>query len=517
MHDIICPNCGELFLGYDVAFDMSDYVLSLLYENTKDEEAVRQVKFKYYVDEEAILNSNPGENKEIIRCSNPGGPNPSDPAFSFHVTGSVLYDYIYSKSDFKHKAELDTVLEQLLPAVNGNDYSKISPLNLSQISSLYHILFGVSDKLIGEISIDDEYVRTAIKILVHLYENRHSQIGVDYKVAIYSSNNNGIPGYNVPDILFVKTGAVYKRISKCCRFCGKELPGEFGYYKMKPVVLLGSHSSGKTSYLLGLLNTVLSRPPFITSDPIKTATLSNDFNLKAFMKNIERFRAGLAPEKTDFENVPILNIKVKDTIYSFIDWPGEKFISGAGTDDDYVYKSRRVITRARHILFFMPPEQIDETLPAKEEGVRFDIMDLSASLSWHLSFPEKKRFASVIFIANKVDEHRGRINSDGLFNQINGKQEIHIFNGQAWQETEYIGIDASTKNFIMQKHPALFGALNNLSMGGAHYEKYYIPVAPYGHDAPKEKTEGENAAVIMRGFLSGLPFLRILKTDHIIK
>jgi len=30
MHDIICPNCGERFLGYDVAFDMASYVLPLL-------------------------------------------------------------------------------------------------------------------------------------------------------------------------------------------------------------------------------------------------------------------------------------------------------------------------------------------------------------------------------------------------------------------------------------------------------------------------------------------------------
>ncbi len=515
MHDIICPNCGELFLGYDVAFDMSEYVWPLLCANAKDEDAVKAVKFKYYVDEESILNSNPAENKELIHCANPGGPNPTDPAFSFHLNGKVLYDYIFSKSDFNSPMELDAILNQLKPAVKGNDYSKITPLQLSQISPLYHILFDVSDKLVGEISIEDEYVRTAIRILVHIFDNKTSNNALDYKVSIYSSNNNGIAGYHVPDILFVKSGAMYKRIAKCCRFCGKELPAEFGYYKMKPVVLLGSHSSGKTSYLLGLLNTVISRPPFISSDKVKTATLLQDFNLKAFMKNIDRFKSGLTPEKTDFENVPILNLKVKDTIYSFIDWPGEKFISGAGTDDDYVYKSRRVITRARHILFFMPPEQIDETLPKNEENVTFDVMDLSASLSWHLAFPEKKRFASLMFVANKVDLHRGRVNADILFNQINGKQEVNVFDGQNWNENEYAAINRCTEEFIKQKHPALFGAFNGINMGSSNYQKFFVPVAPYGYDAPKDKVEGQNT-VVMRGFLSGLPFLRILKTDNII-
>jgi len=40
MHDIICPNCGERFLGYDVAFDMASYVLPLLCAKQDDQEKV---------------------------------------------------------------------------------------------------------------------------------------------------------------------------------------------------------------------------------------------------------------------------------------------------------------------------------------------------------------------------------------------------------------------------------------------------------------------------------------------
>ncbi len=528
MHDIICPNCGEIFLGYDVAFDMSDYVLPLLYSDSTMEEAVRQVKFKYYVDEESIINSNPKGNMELLHCTNPGGPNPTDQSFTFHLSGKVLYDYVFSKSYFATQQEFDAVLSQIKPAVKNKDYSKITPLMLSRISSLYHTLFAVSDKLVGDISIDDEYVRTAIQILVYIFDNKANQANViDYSVCIYSSNMNNIKGYHVPDILFVRVGAMYKKIAKCCRFCGKVLPSEFGYYKMKPVVLLGSHSSGKTSYILGLLDTVLSKPPFLTSDKVKTATLLQDFNLKAFMDNIARFRNGIGAKKTDFEDVPILNLKVSDTIYSFIDWPGEKFITGTGAttiassgigsaDEDYLYKSRRVITRARHVLFFMPPEQIVTNIKSSEEDVTFNVMDLSAALAWHLAFPEKKRFASLTIVANKADKLKESRNYANLSNQIEAKQEIHVYDGQNWNEAEFNAINSACVEFMSLEHPSLYGALSGISAGSNTYERYYLAVAPYGYTAASDMPDDNAEVKPNRGMLCGLPFLRILKTDGII-
>ncbi len=516
MHDIICPNCGELFLGYDVAFDMSEYVLPLLYGNSIYEEAVRQVKFKYYVDEETILNSNPGVAPELIECTNPGGPGMNSEKFSFRVNGKMLYDYVFAKSGFAGEEELEEVLMQLKDAVDANEFAKITPLTLSQISTLYHILFDASDLMVGDISTDDEHVRTAIRILVYLYENREGTQSLDLKVCIYSSNCNQIPDYKVPDILFVNSGGRDKKIKKCCRFCGRELPAEFGYYKMKPVVLLGSHSAGKTSYLLSLLNAVMHEHPFVDSESrnVATTTLNGDFNLHAFMNNIERFRKGMAPEKTDFQNVPILNLKVRDTIYSFIDWPGEKFINGAGTDEDYVYKSRRVITQARHVMFFLPPEQIDLGLDAAEENVRFNVMDLQESLNWHLAFPERRKFKSLICVANKVDMLRGRPNTERMFDAIDRRNLIDIYSGSTWKEAEYKAVDEGLKNYIIQQYSALFGALNNTGS----FEKYYVPVAPYGYTVPQNKGDMTEQAgtVVLRGFLAGLPFLRILKSDRLI-
>ncbi len=517
MHDIICPNCGELFMGYDVAFDMSEYVLPLLYGNAKNEEAVRQVKFKYYVDEETILSSNPSMSPKLIECTNPGGPGMNSDVFSFRVNGKMLYDYVFSRSGFSSLEELELIFAQLKTAVDGNDFTKITPLNLSQISTLYHILFDVSDTMVGDISTTDEHVRTAIRILVYLYENKMSTQSLDLKVCIYSSNCNQISGYNVPDVLFVHSGGKDKRIKKCCRFCGRELPVEFGYYKMKPVVLLGSHSAGKTSYLLSLLNTVMHDLPFVdaANNKIATTTLNGDFNLHAFMNNIDRYRKGLAPEKTDFQNVPILNLKVADTIYSFIDWPGEKFISGAGTDEDYIYKSRRVITHARHVMLFMPPEQIDQALEASEENVRFNIMDLQESLNWHLAFPERRKFKSLICVCNKVDMLRDRPNTERMFDAIDNRNLISVYSANAWRENEYVAIDDSLKNYIMQQNSALFGVLKNVG----NFDRYYIPVAPYGYTVPQNKAgsaEKIGDAIILKGYLSGLPFLRILRTDRLI-
>ena len=297
MHDIICPNCGERFLGYDVAFDLSDYILPLLYSDMAMEDDVRSVQFKYFVDEEVIRLSNTETPESALICENPGGPRINEPSFPFNVSCKLLLDYIISKSGYSED-EMLQILEDIKPYVDRNAFHQVTPLQLNQISTLYHLLFGASKQLVGDISIDDAHVRTALKILTHIYdaaqeEDISSSMVLD--VCIYSSNMNNIPNYHVPDILFIKKNGYYERLKKCCRFCGKELPSEFGYYRMKPVVLLGSHASGKTSYLLSLLHAVQSKQPFIDNPKLTTTTLSNDFNLTAFMKNIERFRRGEEP------------------------------------------------------------------------------------------------------------------------------------------------------------------------------------------------------------------------------
>lgn len=521
MHDIICPNCGERFLGYDVAFDMASYVLPLLCAKQEDQEDVQAVKFRYYVDEDTIRKSNPQGNVALLRCNTPGGPGYNDTVFTFNVNGKMLFEYILSHVGPNNQQQLMSLFQAITELVDKKRFSDIQPIQLSQFSMLYHMLFGVSEQLISDISVEDEHVRTALQVVNHLYKNRTNEAPnhtLQFPVCIYSSNlNPGKKVQYVPDILFVQHNGVYERLRKCCRFCGSALPKEFGYYKMKPVVLLGSHAAGKTSYLLSLLHSVLAREPFISSHVSKVAakTLNDDVNLNAFMKNIDRFKNGQAPEKTDFTNVPILNLLVQDTIYSFIDWPGEKFISGEGADADYIYKSRRVITRARHVLFFLPPEQVDLSLPEPEEEVRFDVMRLNQSLTWHLSFPDSKRMKSLIYVINKVDKLRQRNNTEELFMKISGKDDYNVYS-DAWNQQEFSLITDSTAAYILHQNAELYHVLNNLSVGNMQVEKNYIPVAPYGKDVAINAEKEDRANVVHHGFLAGTPFLCILKKDGLI-
>lgn len=512
MHDIICPDCGERFLGYDIAFDMSKYVLPLLYYNNTETENVDGVDFKFYVDEETIRKSNVTESTDKLFCDNPGGPGAQDKAFPFIVHRKMLFEYVVSKSGYEEE-ELLGILEGLSGPVSKNDFSRITKLQLSQISMMYHVLFGVSKQLVDEISIDDEHVRTALKVLNHLYHGREEEDAahsLTFDVCIYSNNLNNTDKQYVPDILFVRRNVYYDILKKCCRYCGSTLPREFGYYKMKPVVLLGSHAAGKTSYLLSLLNTVLSNNPFTKELP--TVTLQDDDNLNAFMGNINRFRNGLSPVKTDFKNVPILNLKIKDTIYSFIDWPGEKFINGDGADADYIYKSKRVITRAQHILFFLPPEQIDDNIKTSEENVTFNVMNLGQSLSWHFSFPERKKIKSVTYVINKVDKLKGMNNTSELFNAIDGKSEIDLYSN-AWKSDVFDDMNTATERYIQQQNPQLYNVLNNVVIGNGKVTKNYLSVAPYGRDAAESQNSDK---VIHEGFLAGAPFLRIIAVDGLI-
>ena len=71
MHDIICPQCSESFIARDVVFDFSDYIPRLISDGTNDD-IVRSLGVKYYIDEEEILNNpaHPKLNlKQFIRLS----------------------------------------------------------------------------------------------------------------------------------------------------------------------------------------------------------------------------------------------------------------------------------------------------------------------------------------------------------------------------------------------------------------------------------------------------------------
>lgn len=516
MHDIICPNCGESFIASDVAFDLSEYVLSLLCSDPKDLEDVKSVGFKFYTDEDTIRKHTVPENDVPLLCESSMGPGMSGPWYPFVVSNQMLIDYMASELN------MDDTLEEVLDeikAIHGTRGASYTIRHLEVLRAVYSRFFSVARKGTDDFSLDDENVQIALKILVFIARN--PELSITMKVRLYCARQNPKkPQYRVPDILFVlKNGVTSTRHIKCCRYCGSHFPDEFGYYKMMPVVLLGSHYAGKTSYLLSLLYTVTSLPPFsqdgtgtrsIIADP-----LHNDENLVAFSKNIEQFKRGEDPNKTDFKNVPILNLLVNDVIYSFIDWPGEKFInSDARNDANFVYETKRVIMKARHFLCFLEPSQIDMNRIEAEEKVRFDPYDLAHSFDWHMSLPEGKgTVRSITYVVNKIDLFNGdaqnepNTNAQPILELARTKNETDIFSNGTWNDAEFKNVDSITQSFLQVQNPALLARLNSMT-GFEGVVKAYVPVAPYGESRAKA---GNN--VVHRTRLAGIPLLRIIEQD----
>ena len=511
MHDIICPHCGESFIASDVAFDLSEYVLSLLYNNPKDGEDVKSVGFKYYVDEDTISKNTVAGNKVPLICDRPGGPDIADSWYPFVISNKMILQYIAEQVNIE--GDLNDILADI-KEVHGKRGESFNVRQHDAIRSIYSRFFTVAQEGLDEFDIDDANVQIAIKILLHIFTNQEDSVTV--RVRIYSSKLN--KKYRVPDILFVlRNGVEAKRHYKCCRYCGTTFPSEYGYYKMMPVVLMGSHYSGKTSYLLSLLYTVNELPPFsqdgVEKKSINVTTLNEDNDLIAFSKNIEKFKNGQDPDKTDFTNVPILNLLADNIIYTFIDWPGEKFIDGdARRDVDFVYQSKSVIRKARHFLCFLEPSQIDLNRVESEEKVRFSAHELAASFSWHMGLGGTNKLRSITYVVNKVDiysgdEHNGpNPNANMILELVRNKAETSVYAGGRWNENEMKAINDTTCNFMQTQNPGLFAALSSLS-GFDHVPRAFIPVAPYG-----ERSENHNHVHKTR--LSGIPFLRIMELDR---
>ena len=516
MHDIICPNCGESFIASDVAFDLSEYVVSLLCSDPKDLEDVKSVGFKFFTDEDTIRKHTMPGNDVPLLCESSMGPGMAGPWYPFVVTNQMLIDYMASELN------MGSMLEEILDEVQeiqGTRGATYTIRHLEALQAVYYRFFSVARKGSDDFSMDDENVQIAVKILSFMAANK--ELTTTLKVRLYCAKHNPKENqYRVPDVLFVlKNGINSARHIKCCRYCGSKFPDEFGYYKMMPVVLLGSHYSGKTSYLLSLLYTITSLPPFshdgTGARSIIANPLHNDDNLEAFSKNIEQFKRGEDPNKTDFKNVPILNLLVNDVIYSFIDWPGEKFInSDARNDANFVYETKRVIMKARHFLCFLEPSQIDLNRIEAEEKVRFDAYDLAHSFDWHMSLPEGKgTVRSITYVVNKIDLFAGDAqnpanpNAQPVLELARSKNETDVFSNKVWHENEFKNIDSITQNFLQVQHPNLLAHLNSMT-GFEGVVKAYVPVAPYGESRAKA---GNN--VVHRTRLAGVPLLRIIEQD----
>lgn len=515
MHDIICPHCGETFIASDVSFDLSQYVLPLLYSNPKDSDDVRSVGFQYYTDEDTICKHTVPGNKVPLICDTAGGPDLADDWFPFVITKKMLLDHI------AESISLDIPLEDMLREIRdvaNTRGASYTVRHVEAIQAIYRRFFSVSRGEYSAFDIDDANVRVVIKILLHLLEDQQQSVNV--KVRLYCSKlNTQKPDYRVPDVLFVlKNGIIQERHYKCCRYCGTTFPTEYGYYKMMPVVLLGSHYAGKTSYLLSLLYTAKELPPFshdgIGNKSINVATLNEDNDLIAFSKNIERFKRGEDPDKTDFTNVPILNLLVNNIIYTFIDWPGEKFIDGdVRRNDDFVYQTRRVIRKARHFYCFLEPSQIDLNRNESEERVRFSANELMASFDWHMRFPGLNKLRSITFVVNKIDLFNGdernepNPNAQGILNLAQSKTETSVFSEGRWNQEEFTVVDRTTREFLQIQNPNLLAALSNMPYF-AKVPQAYIPVAPYG-----DKNRETSSMVIHRTRLAGVPLLRIMELD----
>ena len=508
MHDIICPNCGDRFLASDVAFDLSQFIIPLLHEKAEEVDEVKAAQFKFLVDEESIINSTEPDNTVPLAWENRGGPNALDPHYPYVITSGAIFDYICNKLGRK-RSELEEMFTDLQKANENTirDEYVCSPTQLNAIREMYFVFFGISETTVGEVDLDDDKVQIAIRILLHIFNNRLNKNNkITLRVRCYSANKNG---YHVPDILFVQGGSMSAiRIEKCCRFCGRKLPDEFGYYKMMPAVLLGSHFSGKTSFLLALYYMVLKIAPFNTEEKIKAYSLTNDDNLSAFQRNLERYKKGEPPEKTDFYDIPILNLRIGDVIYSFIDWPGEKFIDDRyEIDRDFIYNTKKVITHARHMLFFLEPSQIDTSLSSKEENVDFDIDNIISRLRWHLDFPNPDKLRSIIYIVNKVDMLKNNEYTSHYYDEICSIPETDFYSSGKWNDEAFINVENRIKSYMSEMKHSLLHGLENIETA-KNVSRMFVPVAPYG-----AANNQENGMVIHRGCLVGVPLLKILKTD----
>ena len=518
MRDIICPQCGESFLARDVVFDFSDYILNLISDGT-DNMLTKELGFKYYTDEEYILeNAKPNNEVELeINTLIGPGTNPSN-YFQFFVTNKDIFEYIIKRSG------IDNSFGNLIQEVVNLRSSGVSPTYDSKfiecmrkicIWCFPEVSITIEEALGGQFSAEVDKVPDIIDMLCYVFQNLEKQTEIGVRMYCNRMNDKR-PDYYVPDSMFVLgSNGMMNTKRKCCKNCAKIYPEEFGYYKMVPVTMLGSHFAAKTSFLVALLWCVQNMPPFV--DRFKIRRLKGGKNEEDIVdENFERFEKGFAPIKTDFENSPIISFLINDVIYTFTDWPGEEFTKD---DSTFAHGARRIIAKSRHFICSLVPEQIVPGIRDFNEG-REDVdigeTKLIEEFIRHINLTDHNRpgnedkLRTVTFMANKFDVFKSTDSSDAreLAGMIEGLRESDILD----DKTQWEAVTKRTREFFKDKMSALSaGAIREYDKKGLSF----IPVAPYGRDA-KNPGDGEIDR-IRRGYLVGMPLLHILRSDGIIE
>ena len=507
MHDIICPQCGESFIARDVAFDFSDYVLPLLSDalaTIQNLESQYAFKFPYLIDEEGIiLMKKAGVNKVLLETEDPLGPGTDRSKYhSFELSNKDVFDYIIDRNGLE-KSDFSSIMDSLNESMAKNRQIPNDYKAIEVIERLFNKWFGAKGESgIRGFDIASKSAGGLIEILRYIYNNQRKSVTIWARMYC-SKMNDRDDGYYVPDIMFIlnNNGSMDRR-KKSCRHCGHEFPDEFGYYKMIPVTMLGSAYSAKTSFMLSLLWCTRNRPPFNrASKHFKIRTLKNDKDLGAFIANISKYERGEPPDKTVFVDTPILSFLVNDVIYTFVDWPGEAFISDvkerAKEREDFVYNNRRIIRKSRHFICSLDPSQVKPELAENyEEENCFDEASLLERFNEHIKLAPSKYLRSVIILANKFDLYISDENARELNRLIGNLTESSIYkdNGE-WDKDAWKSITGETLSFLRTKVNAF---VTSLCTEYAKHNICFIPAAPYGKTLSRE---GSGSGGIMRSQL----------------
>ncbi len=531
MHDIYCPHCGGRFIGSDVVFDLSEHVLPLLYDDINDENKVKEYNFKFYADLESFQQHGTEDQETGLFCNSMIGPGPMDPWYQYRITREVLKEYIAERSR-KKVSELEAVFSDSYSEGSEDDHIATQLMYIREMYSLFGDMNGVSVEDLNPRS--GEY-----NIILGIFETIFcgDPKSVTLHISMYSCGRTSTeyPDICIPDVLFIRGQRA--RYQKRCRNCGTFFPLQYGYYKMMPVVMLGSHASGKTSYLLSLkytldthFNTIL---PYDTEgkreNNVLIRTLDEDGEYTAFRNNLDYYAHVENPIKTDFSNIPILNLLVNDKIYCLIDWPGEKFINNVSNNYwDFIFETQRVLQHARYVMFFLEPQQInDNVLQEGMENVKFDPSDLANNLHAHLNCIAKPdRFKGLMIIANKYDEllrekdGTARDHFSEQFDEaLSNKSDMDMITGRKWNEAAFAELNNLTKNFLHNMNPGLPAAFN-AACGANQWSVSFLPVAPYGQTPqpnPGRNPQKGRPSLPHKEKLVMVPFLKMLNTDGVIR
>ena len=347
-HDIHCPYCGKIIGPFDIKFSISEFVEEIFNQRLDEKYndgilgVIDEEEINLILDNDFLWDMSVNDIQECYSGD------------MFVLAGdNLIKRFGFGAVNKLHEITLKAI-EEVAESSNINEALNSN----SDVKALVEeILKNISPERLLRTEVEQSDRDMAVLNLIRYAKTDNVLFKINLKVEADKDDNGNIIN---KDIRSADERIICK--SKRCCNCGNELSKMSGKYEEKIISFIGSPAAGKSAYLAAAINKLLNSGQTEYGIEVIFDYQSSDYI--AFNEAcLDPYSKGFAITKTNQDTFPQLSMALKNKslgktyLYTFVDIPGETFISENGCNVSDLLENRRIIKHADVVWYCVSAKQ----------------------------------------------------------------------------------------------------------------------------------------------------------------